>query len=320
MKLASIFSNGMVFQANKPARVFGFAEGVVEITFLGETKTAIADGEWLVEFAPHTYGGPFKLEASSAEEKIVIDDIYFGDVFLLAGQSNMQFKLHESNEPRESYKANENIRLFSVDRLEAGEYFFEKDGWVTCTLDTAPYFSAIGYYVAQTLASKHKIGLITMYQGASAIQPWIKQELAIKYPQTASMLDYPLWNDHGVLYDGMLKKILPYSISHVLWYQGESNAKSGEAEIYLDMLTCMISSWRCDFKDENLPFIVIQIADYIGAEEPLAWKTVQEMQMQAENEIKNIKTIMCRDICETNDIHPQSKKALSERIAKAILD
>ena len=74
-------------------------------------------------------------------------------------------------------------------------------------------------------------------------------------------------NAEGYLYERMTSKILPYSLHTVLWYQGESNvSESGEeAEIYLSLLEGLIDSWRGEFKDGELPFIVIQLADFDGS-------------------------------------------------------
>lgn len=104
-------------------------------------------------------------------EQTVLEDIHFGDIYLLGGQSNMQMKLLECDEPAENYKANESVRLFTVDRPEDGECIFSKDGWVLCTNALAGEFPAIGYYVGAQLAEKagRKIGLISCCQGGSVI-------------------------------------------------------------------------------------------------------------------------------------------------------
>ena len=116
----------------------------------------------------------------------------------------------------------------------------------------------------------------------------------------------------------MLKEIIPFSISHVLWYQGESNAYTGEAELYIDMLSSLVDNWREDFCDSSIKFVIVQIANYIWEEDKNGWKIIQELQLKAPEHIKGLKTVVCRDVCEDADIHPKSKKVLSQRIAKAI--
>ncbi len=322
--LNPIFTNGMIMQANKPVRIFGSGEGAVAVDFLGQSKSITSNGEWLIEFDAQSYGGPYTMTVSLNGKKTEINDIYFGDVYLLGGQSNMQFKMWERREPTDVYEGNENVHLYTVDRMEENteERFGMADGWVTLTKENAKDFSAIGYYVSQELGKDRKIGLIACYQGASVIQSWLRKDVAQR-PELqvenkfADHEWFPIWNDDGILYDYMLTKIIPYSMASVLWYQGESNASVDEARIYLRFLDALTSSWREVFMDENLEFIVIQLADY-DERNTEGWHLVQEAQLKAQDELKNVKTVICRDVCETDDIHPRSKKELSLRIVKAL--
>ena len=152
--LNPIFASGMVMQAGKPVRIFGTGEGTVSVEFLGQARSATANGQWLIEFEPRAYGGPYKMEVTLNEEKVEITDIWFGDVYLLGGQSNMQFKMWERREPTDVYEGNELVRLFTVDRVEekTEERWGTKDGWITLTKENAKDFSAIGYYMSQELA------------------------------------------------------------------------------------------------------------------------------------------------------------------------
>ena len=319
VRLNSIFGSNMVLQALAPVRFFGDGCGKVAVTLDGVRKEAEADGEWLVEFEPFDYGGPYDITVELDGAFIVLRDVYFGDVILLGGQSNMQFKLYESSESKENYRANEDVRLYTVDRMETGERFSSRDGWAPLSLENAPYFSAIGYYVAQGLASKNrKIGLIACYQGASVIQSWMPRDVAL-VPEFeienrfADHVWYPIWNDDGVLWENMMEKILPFAFNTVLWYQGESNASVNEADIYMDMLKAMILGWRRYFKNDNMRFIVIQLADHLDRA-GYAWEKIQSEQLRAQDEIPLVKTVICRDVCDNIDIHPREKDVLSQRI------
>ena len=322
--LNPIFTSNMIMQANMPVRFFGSGVGSVAITFNGNEKRFTSEKDsWLIEFEAVPYGGPYDIRVELDGIFITLHNIYFGDVYLLGGQSNMQFKLHESSEPKESYKGNSNVRLYTVDRMEAGEHFCSRDGWVELSSDTAPNFSAIGYYVGQGLASnERKIGLIACYQGASVIQSWMPRDVALvpEFKIENRFADhewFPIWNDDGVLYDNMIRKILPFSMAGVLWYQGESNASVSEADIYLDMLSALIGAWRRDFKNDDLKFVIIQLADHLDRA-GYAWSKIQEEQLLAERIIPKVKTVICRDVCDNIDIHPKEKDILSKRVIKAL--
>ncbi len=319
LTLNSIFCSNMIMQANMPVRIFGNGCGEVKITLNGITKSCEAQGTWLIEFDAISYGGPYDIIVALDGIYSTLKNVYFGDVYLLGGQSNMQFKLWESSEPSENYKGNSNVRLFTVDRMEGGEHFCSRDGWVELSKESAPYFSAIGYYVGQGLASdKRKIGLIACYQGASVIQSWMPRDVALvpEFYIENRFADhewFPIWNDDGVLYDNMIRKILPFCLSGVLWYQGESNASVSEADIYLDMLSALIGAWRRDFKNDGLKFVIIQLADHLDRK-GYAWEKIQAEQVRASKVIPNTYTVICRDVCDNIDIHPKEKDILSQRI------
>lgn len=321
--LNSIFRDNMIMQANKPVRFFGEGCGLVSVCFNGIKKSINANGNWLIEFDSVNYGGPYSIEIELDGVITNLDNVYFGDVYLLGGQSNMQFKLWESSEPKENYKGNKNVRLFTVDRMEEGEHFKTSHGWIELTAETAPDFSAIGYYVAQALAKDdRKIGLIACYQGASVIQSWMSKKYALvpEFKIENRFGDhewYPIWNDDGVLYENMLVKIMPYSMACVLWYQGESNASVDESNIYLEFLRALITNWREDFKDDKLEFIIVQLADHLDRA-GYAWSKIQEQQLLAQEKIPYVKTVVCRDVCDNIDIHPKEKDILSKRIAELL--
>ncbi len=322
--LNSIFASNMILQAGAPVRFFGDGEGKVAITLNGVRTEVVSSGEWLIEFDAIDYGGPYDILVELDGVFSMLRNVFFGDIILLGGQSNMQFKLWQSSEPKENYRANENVHLFTVDRMEQSEeHFSSRDGWVPLSLENAPHFSAIGYYVASALATPNrKIGLIACYQGASVIQSWMPREVALmpEFEIENRFGDhecYPVWNDDGVLWDNMIKKILPFSMSSVLWYQGESNASKDESDIYLDMLSAMIGAWRLHFKNDTLKFVVIQLADHLDRA-GYAWQKIQAEQLRAQDEIPYVKTVICRDVCDNIDIHPKEKDILSSRVCDAL--
>ena len=76
---------------------------------------------------------------------------------------------------------------------------------------------------------------------------------------------------------------------------------------------------RGAFLDDDLFFIVIQLADYAPRLRHLPWQKIQTAQLEAEKTIKNVYTVISRDVCETNDIHPPTKLPLANRIARVLL-
>ena len=63
-----------------------------------------------------------------------------------------------------------------------------------------------------------------------------------------------------VLYNAMIRPLVPYAVRGAIWYQGENNAP--RAYRYRDLLPQMIASWRNDW-NRQFPFLIVQLANYM---------------------------------------------------------
>ena len=113
--LPQILSSNMVLQRNKPINIWGFgAVGEkVTINFAGQTKTTVTDdqGNWIVVLSPlKTSAMPQKMTISGSN-KIVLDNILVGEVWLCSGQSNMEYAMRKID--KNSYALESEIRFSS---------------------------------------------------------------------------------------------------------------------------------------------------------------------------------------------------------------
>lgn len=327
MKLNPLFTNNMVLAAGKPIRVFGEGDGKAEVTFCGNTAASNSkDGKWLVELPSMEYGGPYEMEISLNGEKTVLRDVYVGLVFLLAGQSNNQFKVRNSHKEGHIVEKNDKKRFFMLLRIEDQEDIHPEDGWVKADGDISSW-PLLGSFIADEVIKRQDVavGLIGCYQGASVIEAWLPTEICDRAEfalpieeKTHSHInpDYASWNQNGKLYDFMFKKIVPFSVSDIIWYQGESDTTVQEAEIYDKEVAALIECWRSDLSDPALHFTVVQIADLHSQSEN--WRSIQEAQLRIPSLVSNCDTVISKDVCEDDDIHPQSKKALGIRIVDTL--
>ena len=173
MKLNQVFSHNMVLQAEKRVFVFGEGEGKACVSIDGmKAEASSRNGKWIAELPCHGYGGPYDMNVNLNGEEIVLRNVYFGDVVLLAGQSNLQLKLFETNTPESEYETNSLVRSFILRRPEEGEFYFPEDGWIQAHKDNVGKWPAIGYLAAKEGSKRtgHAVGIIGCYQGASMIQ------------------------------------------------------------------------------------------------------------------------------------------------------
>ena len=325
MKFSPMFTDHAVLAAHRPIKIFGEGVGKALVSISDITmEVSSKNGHWCVEFPAMEYGGPYELKLESGAEVLTLSDIYIGEVYLFSGQSNMAFMLKESNTPISEYESFDNLRYFGPIDTEKECY------WVKSEESAVGDWSAVAYIAARAIAKKKGIavGAICCSQGASVIESWVPcgafTEQGIVVAPEYKFSDhfkepYCQWNQDGFLYEKMLTKVIPYSLTGVVWYQGESDTSAEEGEVYADELRALIEIWRHDFCDEELPFVIVQIADYVYIDDRPGWSIIQKAQAEVGEKTSFASTVICRDVCETDMIHPLSKYVLAERVAKAIV-
>lgn len=118
---------------------------------------------------------------------------------------------------------------------------------------------------------------------------------------------------HG-LYDTMISRIVPYTLRGVLYYQGESDDHRPEG--YRTMLTSLIAQWRKDFRDDSLPFLLVQLPVYTVPEAPDAqhWCPIREAQAWVYKTIRNTGLAVIFECGEFAEIHPKEKREPARRL------
>ena len=181
VKLPKIIWSNMVLQRDEPVQIWGWADKNEKVTVKFNNQTAKtktkASGEWKVSLKPMPAGGPFEMEISG-KNKLVLNNILIGDVWICSGQSNMQWSVSQAmNSEQEIAAANyPNIRLFSVPRVIQFQPVDDVSGgeWLVTTPETIGGFSAVGYFFGREL-HQHlgiPIGLINTSWGGTNVETW----------------------------------------------------------------------------------------------------------------------------------------------------
>ncbi|MDX2432126.1 MAG: sialate O-acetylesterase, partial [Bacteroides sp.] len=122
-------------------------------------------------------------------------------------------------------------------------------------------------------------------------------------------------NQATALYNAMVAPIKRKAIKGFLWYQGESNA--GNPGPYYELLPALIKDWRTQWKDEELPFIYVQLANYMDRDflpVESSWAELRDAQLKSLS-VENTAMAVAIDLGEWNDIHPLNKKDVGHRLA-----
>ena len=214
--MPAIFGDHMVLQQSTLIPVWGKAAPGEEVTVkLGEQTVTTAparDGRWMVKLQPLPVETKPLILTVSGRNTLTFQDVLVGEVWLAAGQSNMEFGMGNTNHAAEDIpKANHPlIRLFLVDHKAS---FSPEDDvppanpkaalvahWCVCTPDSVSKqggwngFSAVAYYFGREIHEKtgHPVGLIASYWGGQRIQSFMSIE---------SMRQSPVFQEFAAEYD-----------------------------------------------------------------------------------------------------------------------
>ena len=195
--VSNLFQTNMVLQRDKPVRIWGWASPgeTVTVSFAGQTRAATADSDraWKVTLTAMPANAlPQTLTVQGSAKTLTLKNILVGDVWVLGGQSNMEFPLSRiENGNLEIVSANyANIRILTIPaqngpddkqgfaRLHEWSGWFgrhyRKGDWDECSPDIARELSAIGYVFARRIhmATQVPIGVIDASRGGTTVETW----------------------------------------------------------------------------------------------------------------------------------------------------
>lgn len=186
LRVSRLFADGMVMQRDAAVPVWGWAAAGqdVEVVFDGTAHAAEAssDGSWSVTLSAMPAGGPHSMVISAAGERVEIEDILVGDVWIASGQSNMEWQVANADDAEAEIAAANDpfIRHFRVPASWAAqpEETLAGGEWHAATPAHVGSFTAVGYFFARELR-KHvdvPVGILHTSWGGSRIEPWMSAE------------------------------------------------------------------------------------------------------------------------------------------------
>lgn len=336
---AGIFGDHMVLQRQMKLPIWGWAAaGEPVAVSLGDQTvktTADAEGRWHIILEPMQAGGPYELTVTGSN-MITLRDVLIGEVWICSGQSNMELSMPYIADADSEIKAAHypQIRQLKVTRHASVVALDDVAGqWAVCSPQTAPEFTAVGYFAARRLQQELHvpIGIINSTWGGSCTEPWTpltgfetidalswfvrdaKQRAADSKPGDKVDFQRPT-----VLYNGMIRGLEPCAMRGVFWYQGESNA--GEGMGHLNKMRALIGGWRAAWGVGDFPFYFVQLAPYKYREDdPYMLPRFWEAQAAVARDIPNTAMVVINDIGMLNDIHPRNKQDVGLRLANVAL-
>ena len=191
LQLNSLFSDNMVLQRNTLVSIWGKGPPNKKVKINSEWGGNLilkcnSNGVWNGQLKTPEAGGPFSIIIISGTDKIKVNNVLIGEVWLVSGQSNMAMTLKGyPNEPilnseSEILNANyPNIRMFTVRKSISIKPLDDLDGeWIQTSSKSVKDFSATAYFFAKEIHKKLNIpvGIINSSWGGSPAESWTSQK------------------------------------------------------------------------------------------------------------------------------------------------
>ena len=348
VKLPHIICDNMVLQQQTEARLWGWAKAgkTVKVTTSWNNQTATAkadkDGRWLVKVAtPKASYEPLEITFDDGDGQVSIKNVVAGEVWICAGQSNMEMPVKgfwmcpvkDYNNVVIDAKNHKGVRSVKIPSVMSRKPLDDAQcEWRICSPNNVGEFSATGYFFARKMheALDIPIGLIEANKGGTRVESWLtKANLekhtsdpidSVEISKKWAQFDYLrslLWGN------GTFNPILNYTVKGILYYQGCSNV-GDPGDQYSERMKLLAEQWRGQIGLGEIPFYFVQIAPYRYDDDNNATSGafLREQQFKASKMIPNSSLVCTNDLVypyEYSQIHPTQKQQVGERLAYTAL-
>ena len=331
IRLPAAIGSHMVLQQRSAITIWGWCDvdEKIKLKTSWDTTTYTTMGstsaKWEMKINTPAAGGPYQVTIDG-NNKIILDDVLIGEVWICSGQSNMEMNMGWGL-PYNDEAANatdKNIRFFNIPRTAAD---YPQDDvraeWVVCNPEDMKKFSAVAYFFGKTLREKLNVpvGLIEAAWGGTPAEAWtpsdaINTNSVLK--EAAAKLSPVPWGPviPASIYNAMIYPVTRYSIAGAIWYQGEANVNG--ASTYSQLLSTLISAWRKSWQ-KDFPFYYVQIAPYAGYGDNSSSAFLREAQTKTLSTPKTGMIVITDLVDNIDDIHPKMKKEVASRLANYAL-
>lgn len=314
--LAPIFTDNMIFQANKTIKLFGKCKKNIEITlkFLEqEKKIKTTSDNFQIELKAENYRDKaFSVTLTSKKQVEKLDNVLLGDVYLYLGGQNIK-QSSNSCKIYEDYN-NTNLRFMDLSRSKK---------WRQSGKESLSDMSVLAYLTTEHLQEqiKHPIGVITYSRDDENIFSWsnksnvlLSKEMKNYLNGSSQTKNYHLSRDYLFLHDN----VLGFTLKSIIFYQGENDFP--HFHFYEKLLRFLVKSYRVALKDAYLPFYIIQLSSFENKHRNyIASSEIRIAQANLLSDKDKVYVVSAIDIHET-DLVSMNKNILSKRLAKAILE
>ena len=266
VEISNAFSSHAVLQRNMNVPVWGKASPGEEVTVSvggqSKTVTTTSNGTWRVLLDPMGAAGPLTMTIKGSNT-VSVTDVYIGEVWQIAGQSNMDTRLSFYSNLADSIKS-ANVPLLRYYTLrQPRQSTGGQNPWIVVSPSTAGNLSAMGYFFGKEIlkVTDVAVGLVVTAVGGTTITQWMDPVTLRENPDIKN-------SDKGDIWDLWVAPAVGYGIKGTIWIQGEQNCNTADAPLYADRFKILIEGWRAAWGQGDFPFYFGQLSSTSGTATP----------------------------------------------------
>ncbi|MBN1758903.1 MAG: hypothetical protein JW863_11325 [Chitinispirillaceae bacterium] len=264
--VSKAFSEHAVLQRGMNVPIWGTASSgeKVTVTIGSQTKevTTPSSGKWKVSLDPMEAAGPLTMTIKG-KNTVSVTDVYIGEVWQVAGQSNMDTRLSFYATLADSIKKADVPKLRYFTLRQPGQTTGGQNPWIVVSPSTAGDLSATGYFFGKEIlkTTDVAVGLVVTAVGGTTITQWMDPATLKANPGITN-------SDKGGMWDLWVAPAVGYGIKGTIWIQGEQNCNATDAPVYGDRFKLLINGWRDAWGQGDFPFYFGQLSSTSGTAGP----------------------------------------------------
>jgi hypothetical protein len=263
------------------------------------------DGRFTARLAGLPVGGPYDVELSVGAERLAVNEVFVGDVWILAGQSNMEGIGNLTDAP-DAHPLARCLYADGVWRQAKDPLHVVAASPDRChTATTLPFKTAltqlrasgkgtgVGLWFAREMLARNPAvpqGLIACAHGGTSMAQW---DPALKA------------KGGGSLYGSLLRQVglTGQPVAGMLWYQGCSDASPAAAAVYTERMQGLVAALRRDLAIPRLPWLMVQIGQYAVTGNGRWWEDIRDQQRLLPTCIPSLAVVASIDLPLDDPIH-----------------
>ncbi len=362
LTMEPIYSDNMILQRERELKIAGRANAGEKVTvkFAGQSVSTSASscGDWNVYLKPLKVGKPRTLTISASSRTLEFKDVLVGEIWLAAGQSNMEWSVQQCNGAKEGIATageySDKIRVYnqreiyhtddnnwSMEAMDSINQLmhYHPTKWENVSSENVAGLSAVAYYFARSLSDSLEVpvGIVANAVGGSPIESWIdRKTLEFELPDILSN-----WLSSDMVFGWVRERAsqnLKLSNNPLQRHPYQAAYLFETAIAPIKDFTMAGAIWyqgesnahNIELHAQLFPMMIRSWRGVFGEDFPVnfvqlssvnrpSWPHFRDSQRELADGIEGVAMVVSSDKGDEHDVHPRDKKIIGDRLARVAL-